>query len=129
MSAIEGDPKRLGQVFDNLISNAIKYAPGTEVWVRINLDDREALIEVSDQGPGIPNRYITHLFERFFRNPDVAPSVHGSGLGLFICKKIIQAHHGSVTVTSVVNQGTTFHIRLPIKNEKTGISGVLREEI
>jgi signal transduction histidine kinase len=129
MSAIEGDPKRLGQVFDNLISNAIKYAPGTEVWVRINLDDREALIEVSDQGPGIPNRYITHLFERFFRNPDVAPSVHGSGLGLFICKKIIQAHHGSITVTSVVNQGTTFHIRLPIKNEKTGIGGVLREEI
>jgi signal transduction histidine kinase len=129
ISAIDGDPKRLGQVFDNLISNAIKYAPGTEVWVRINIDDREALIEVSDRGPGIPNRYITHLFERFFRNPDVAPSVHGSGLGLFICKKIIQAHHGSITVTSVVNQGTTFHIQLPIKNEKNGIGGVLREEI
>lgn len=129
IDAIDGDPKRLGQVFDNLFSNAIKYASGSEVSIRIHMDDREAHIEVSDHGPGIPNRYLTHLFERFFRNPDVSPAVHGTGLGLFICKKIIQAHHGTITATSVVNQGTTFHIRLPLKQEKSGLGDVLREEV
>lgn len=126
---IDGDPKRLGQVFDNLFSNAIKYAPGSDVWVKIDLNDKEAIIEVEDHGPGIPNRYLTHLFERFFRNPDVDHAVHGSGLGLFICKKIIQAHHGSITASSVVGHGTTFHIVVPRKTEKIRMDGILREEI
>lgn len=129
IAPIDGDPKRLSQVFENLLSNAVKYAPGSEVWVKISLDEREATIEVEDHGPGIPNRYLTHLFERFFRNPDVAPSVHGSGLGLFICKKIIQAHHGTIRASSMVGQGTTFHITLPRVIEKSGIGGILIEEV
>jgi signal transduction histidine kinase len=129
ITPIDGDPKRLGQIFENIFNNAVKYAQGSEVSVKISFDDREAIIDIVDNGPGIPNRYLTHLFERFFRNPDIAPSVHGSGLGLFICKKIIQAHHGEITASSIVGQGTTFHIHLPRQQEKSAKGGVFREEI
>jgi signal transduction histidine kinase len=129
MLPIHGDPKRLGQVLENLFSNAIKYAPGSPVWVKIKINAGEAFIDVIDHGPGIPNRYITHIFERFFRNPDLSPSLHGSGLGLFICKKIIQAHRGSISATSVVGQGTTFHIWLPKNEDKREFGGELREEM
>lgn len=111
---IIGDPKRMGQVFENLFNNAVKYAPGSDVWVKITMDKTGAVIQVEDRGPGIPQRYLPHLFERFFRNPDISPSVHGTGLGLFICKKIIQAHQGHITATSQVGQGTQFHICLPL---------------
>lgn len=113
---IRGDPKRLGQVFENLLNNAVKYAPGSDVWVKIEGRDEEGIvIHVQDQGPGIPQRYLPHIFERFFRNPELEPYVHGSGLGLFICKKIIQAHQGQIDVTSVVGSGTIFHISLPFQ--------------
>ncbi|GAP05706.1 MAG TPA: hypothetical protein DEQ80_00665 [Anaerolinea thermolimosa] len=128
LPTLQGDPKRLAQVFENLFSNAIKYAPGSEVWVKINFNDREAFITVEDHGPGIPNRFLPHLFERFFRNPEVAPSVHGSGLGLFICKKIILAHQGNIHATSIVGQGTTFHITLPRALDRGNLESVLREE-
>ena len=115
-SMIRGDPKRLGQVFENLLNNAVKYAPGSKVSVRIEQQDNEnVLIHVQDYGPGIPQRFLPHIFDRFFRNPELEPYVHGSGLGLFICKKIIQAHHGQIYATSVVGEGTTFHISLPFE--------------
>lgn len=110
---IRGDPKRLGQVFENLLNNAVKYAPGSEVWIRINKEDETILTQVEDHGPGISQRYLAHIFDRFFRNPELEPYVHGSGLGLFICKKIVQAHQGQIFATSSVGDGTTFHIRLP----------------
>lgn len=111
---IRGDPKRLGQVFENILNNAVKYAPGSDVWVKIEAKENEGvIIHIEDHGPGIPQRYLSHIFDRFFRNPELEPYVHGSGLGLFICKKIIQAHQGQIYATSTVGQGTTFHIRLP----------------
>jgi two-component system sensor histidine kinase KdpD len=113
---IRGDPKRLGQVFENLLNNAVKYAPGSEVSVTIEPKDNEGvLINIEDHGPGIPQRYLPHIFDRFFRNPELEPYVHGSGLGLFICKKIIQAHQGQIHATSTVGKGTTFHILLPFQ--------------
>ena len=112
---IYGDPKRLGQVFENLFNNAVKYAPGSDVWVKISEEEAGVTLSVEDHGPGIPQRYLPHLFERFFRTPDISPSVHGTGLGLFICKKIILAHKGQISVSSQVNVGTTFHIHLPPK--------------
>lgn len=113
---LRGDPKRLGQVFENLLNNAVKYAPGSDVWVRIEAqDDQNILIHVEDHGPGVPQRYLNHIFDRFFRNPELEPYVHGSGLGLFIVKKIIQAHHGQINATSTVGAGTTFHIVLPFE--------------
>jgi two-component system sensor histidine kinase KdpD len=123
-----GDPKRLGQVFENLFNNAIKYAPGSPIWVRINVDENEASITVEDKGPGIAQRYLPHLFDRFFRNPDISPSVHGTGLGLFICKKIIQAHEGQISATSQVGEGTKFHIHLPIKQSAVQPLQALEEE-
>jgi signal transduction histidine kinase len=113
---IRGDPKRLGQVFENLLNNAVKYAPGSDVWVKIETRESEGvLIQVEDKGPGISQRYLPHIFERFFRNPELEPYVHGSGLGLFICKKIVQAHQGQIFASSAVNEGTTFHIMLPFQ--------------
>jgi signal transduction histidine kinase len=113
---IRGDPKRLGQVFENLLHNAIKYAPGSEVRIRVLKDGDTVETQVEDFGPGIPQRYLNHIFDRFFRNPELEPYVHGSGLGLFICKKIIQAHQGQIFATSSVGEGTIFHIRLPAQS-------------
>ncbi len=110
---IQGDPHRLAQVFDNLLSNAAKYAPGSEVLVSVKQEENHAHIAISDNGPGISDQYIPLLFTRFFRVPDQSPNVHGSGLGLFICKQILQTHKGEITATSIVGQGTTFHIILP----------------
>jgi signal transduction histidine kinase len=124
---IQGDPKRIGQVLDNLIHNAIKYAPGSDVWVKIKMLDSGAHIDIEDHGPGIPQRYLNHLFERFFRNPEIAPSIHGSGLGLFICKKIIQAHNGTISASSVMGLGTIFHIDLPIEIKKNLSGGLFKE--
>jgi signal transduction histidine kinase len=113
---IRGDPKRLGQVFENLLNNAVKYAPGSDVYITIDTRENEGVeILIRDQGPGIPQRYLPHIFERFFRNPELEPYVHGSGLGLFICKKIVQAHLGQIYATSTVGEGTTFHIALPFQ--------------
>lgn len=113
---IRCDPKRLGQVFENLFNNAVKYAPGSDVWVTIESTNNEGIeIQIRDQGPGISARYLPHIFERFFRNPELEPYVHGSGLGLFICKKIIQAHMGQIYATSTVGEGTSFHITLPFQ--------------
>jgi signal transduction histidine kinase len=110
---IQGDPHRLAQVFDNLLSNAAKYAPGSEVTVTIKQEGNHAHIAISDNGPGIAEQYIPSLFTRFFRVPNLSPNVHGSGLGLFICKQILQAHQGEISATSILGQGTTFHILLP----------------
>src|SRR5512133_1639226 len=67
---IHGDPKRLGQVFENILNNAVKYAPGSDVSVRIIPKENEGvLIQIEDHGPGIPQRYLQHIFDRFFRNP------------------------------------------------------------
>ena len=113
VALVHGDPKRLGQVFENLFNNAVKYAPGSEVKIMIYQEEDFIHVTIQDHGPGIPQRYLQHIFERFFRNPELEPNTHGSGLGLFICKKIVQAHQGQIYATSVVGEGTTFHIHLP----------------
>ncbi len=110
---IRGDPKRLGQVFENLLNNAVKYAPGSQIQINIAKERDMVLVMFQDHGPGIPQRYLPHIFDRFFRNPELEPYVHGSGLGLFICKKIVQAHQGQIYATSTVGEGTIFHIDLP----------------
>jgi signal transduction histidine kinase len=109
---IEGDPVRLAQVLQNLLNNAAKYAPGSEVWINIRNVENGVQIEVIDHGPGIPPQYIPFIFDRFFRNPEQEPNVHGSGLGLFICKQIIEAHQGEITVKSTPGVGSTFTVLL-----------------
>ncbi len=110
---IQGDPRRLAQVFENILSNAVKYAPGSPVWIKIQTEKDDVYITVRDEGPGVPEKYLKLLFERFFRNPEQT-NAHGSGLGLFICDQIIRAHNGQIYATSEVGEGITFHIKLPM---------------
>lgn len=113
---IEADPTRLAQVFDNLISNATKYAPQSTINITLNTQDEHAHIEFSDQGPGIPAEALPNIFTRFYRVPSSNPSVRGTGLGLYICRQIVNAHQGEITAVSKLGEGTTFHIYLPILN-------------
>ncbi len=112
---IQASPRRISQVFENLLSNAVKYAPGSPVDINIHQEADWIKIEVRDHGPGIPEKYLASLFTRFFRNPDQPPGIHGTGLGLNICKQIIQAHNGMIYATSTLGDGMVFHIQLPYK--------------
>jgi len=112
---IQGDNVRLTQVFENLFSNAVKYAEGSKISVIAKMVDNSLLVTFSDQGPGIPRAYLPYIFERFYRVPGDRSNT-GSGLGLYICNQIIMAHRGKIWVESELNQGTTFYIQLPIES-------------
>ncbi len=111
-SPIRGDSVRLSQVLENLFSNARKYAPGAPVTIRSWQDERWVYLEFSDQGPGIAPEHQPFIFERFYRAPQTTHA-KGTGLGLFICREIIQAHNGKIQVHSSLGEGTTFLIQLP----------------
>jgi PAS domain S-box-containing protein len=113
---VAADPVRIGQVIDNLISNALKFTPaGGRVEVRALEDGGVARIEVADTGMGIPEPEQERLFERFYRTTQAqARAVPGAGLGLSIAKAIVEAHGGEISCTSVAGEGTTFAIELPL---------------
>ncbi len=112
---IRADPQRLAQVFENLISNAVKYAPGSPIKITIRQAEDMVKLDFQDRGPGISPIYLPYIFDRFFRSPD-SPNIHGSGLGLYICKQIIRAHHGEITAASTLGMGTIITITLPREN-------------
>ncbi|HJQ25270.1 MAG TPA: heavy metal sensor histidine kinase [Blastocatellia bacterium] len=115
---VEGNPSRLKQVVVNLLDNAIKYTPtaGT-VQVRVGAANGNALLEIEDDGVGIPAEALPHLFERFYR-VDKARSrqMGGTGLGLSIVKSICAAHGGQVKVESAEGKGSRFRVELPLAN-------------
>jgi PAS domain S-box-containing protein len=113
---VTGDRTRLAQVFDNLISNAIKFTPaGGRIDVRVFRSDATAVVEVSDTGTGIPEDERLHLFERFFRTTGaIRGAVPGTGLGLAIVGAIAASHGGTVSVESSESGGTTFLVSLPL---------------
>jgi signal transduction histidine kinase len=113
LPTLQGDPRRLKQVFDNLVSNAAKYAPGKPLSFRIYKEPQGITIDVKDTGPGIPTKDLEKVFERFYRSEAHNQDTRGSGLGLFICKKIIEAHQGQINATSIPGKGTTIHVFLP----------------
>ncbi|MBN1231242.1 MAG: HAMP domain-containing histidine kinase [Anaerolineales bacterium] len=117
---IMGAPKRITQVIDNLISNASKYAPGSNIYISFDNDENNVYIKVADDGPGIAKDHLDHLFERFYRVPEKSSGIRGSGLGLFICERIIRMHDGEISVDSKIGRGTTFIIRLPIEKDSGG---------
>jgi two-component system phosphate regulon sensor histidine kinase PhoR len=114
---IDGDPLRLKQIIINLVSNSLTYTPvnGT-VKVKIEEKDKEIKLSVKDTGIGIKESEIPRIFERFYR-VDRARSRNsgGTGLGLAIVKHLVEAHHGSIHVTSKVGEGSVFTILLPKK--------------
>jgi signal transduction histidine kinase len=113
MPPILGDRVRLSQVFENLFSNALKYAAGSPIRVGMTHDARRLRVVVEDHGPGIPEEYLPFVFERFYRVPADSSST-GTGLGLYICSQIIKAHHGKIWVESVLDRGTAFKFELPL---------------
>lgn len=112
---VMADPTRITQVFDNLLSNAVKYAPGSPVKITVTTFNGTCNITVEDQGPGIAQQHLPHLFDRFYRVPETSVTTHGTGLGLYICQQIIHAHGGEISVTSEVSKGTKFIINLACK--------------
>jgi signal transduction histidine kinase len=116
---VHADRARLGQVLDNLISNALKFtAPGGRVTVRTSRNTDVGVIEVSDNGMGVSEDDQAQLFERFFRTASATDqAIQGTGLGLAIVKAIVEAHAGVITVKSVEGEGTVFRVELPLARE------------
>jgi signal transduction histidine kinase len=110
-------PDRLRQLLDNLVENAIKYSPdGGEVVVRLSRTDADAVLDVTDVGIGVPAGDLSHLFDRFHRGTNVDDRrFQGLGLGLYICRAIVDDHGGRIWAESRIGQGTTFHVLLPLK--------------
>lgn len=107
------DKERIEQAILNLLTNSIKYGEGKPVHVRLKTKDKKALIEVEDQGMGIDPENHNKIFERYERVV-AANEISGLGIGLFISREIIQAHHGKLWVDSKVGQGSTFSMELPL---------------
>lgn len=112
-----GDQIQLYRMLLNLVNNSIKYTmPGGMIELDLQVNEEMAIISVKDSGVGIPEEHLSHIFDRFYRI-DAARNREdgGTGLGLSIVKAIIDAHGGSIDVSSIVNEGTTFTITLPLK--------------
>ena len=125
---ILADPTRLAQVFDNLVSNAVKYAPGSPIAIRLEQHNDMAEIAVQDSGPGIAPEHLDKIFTRFYRVPGQGGSLRGTGLGLYICREILVAHHGNIRVNSTPGKGTRFLITLPLNTQWGQETNSNREE-
>lgn len=114
--AYHGDPRRLEQVFNNLISNAVKYTPPEgEVKVYVEVRHDNIRVFVKDNGMGIGAEDQAKIFERFYRvrRPET-DSIEGTGLGLAIVKSLVEAHQGKIDLKSVLGEGSTFRVALPV---------------
>jgi len=116
--AVRGDAAQLAQVIDNLLTNAVRYGcdkPDAKVRVSATRDGGWVVVTVADRGPGIAREHLPRLTERFYR-ADAARSREsgGTGLGLAIVKHIVERHRGTLEIKSVVGEGTSVTVRLPV---------------
>lgn len=108
------DANRLREVMQNLIDNAIKYTQQGSITVSLTGNDKIVQIQVADTGTGIPEEDIPHLFQKFYRvDSSMTRTVGGTGLGLYISRKIIEMYNGHIWVESQIGKGSTFFINLP----------------
>ncbi len=117
--SLSGDKDRLEQVFINLLSNAITYAPDASlIEVEVSRSVETVTIGVRDHGMGIPKEEREKIFERFYRGFDPSKrAVPGLGMGLYIAAEIIKQHGGTIMVESEVGKGSTFHVTFPLKRD------------
>jgi signal transduction histidine kinase len=112
---LTADRDKIKQVVLNLLNNAIKYNnSGGRVTITARHSPTELSFSIQDTGQGIQEEYIPHLFDRFFRAPETEKQSTGIGLGLTVCKQIIEAHKGKIEVTSLAGKGSTFTVSLPV---------------
>jgi PAS domain S-box-containing protein len=113
---IQGDELRLEQVLQNLIQNAEKYsAPNAPIAVEVSQHGRHVCVVVRDTGIGIPQSALSHVFERFYRAPNVDQgNISGTGIGLYVVKQIVELHGGEIRVESIEGKGSTFIVSLPL---------------
>jgi signal transduction histidine kinase len=115
MFSVKMDKDLIRQVLSNLLENAIKYSPeGSKVLITTEEVNGEIVVQVADQGRGIPQDEIPHVFTRFFRGRETRGDVSGSGLGLYLAKYFVDLHHGRIEVESEIGKGSTFTVRLPM---------------
>ena len=110
---ILADESRINQVLSNLLGNSIKYAKEGLITIKGQVRTDCILICIKDEGPGIPPEDIPHVFDRFYRAPDLARTTKGAGLGLYLSKAIIEAHGGRIWVDPVSGQGVRICFSLP----------------
>jgi signal transduction histidine kinase len=109
------DCKRIGQVMENLLSNAVKYSgAASTIHVSAHTEGDICRITVRDEGVGMSPNQLEHLFDKFYRAKQ-KKTASGTGLGLFIVKSIVEAHHGKIHIASVLGQGTTVTVELPVE--------------
>ncbi len=116
---VNADEDRIRQVLTNLISNAIKYATGSDILIKGEVIDNFAEVSVIDGGPGLSAETAKHAFDRFYRAKETFNQVKGTGLGLFLCKAIVEAHGGKIRAgnRSDGEQGAVFSFTLPLETD------------
>ncbi len=120
--AVWADRERVLQVLSNLLGNAMKFTPpGGHVTLAVERQGKTVCFAVSDTGPGIPPEKHARIFERFWKDEEVSSTTKGSGLGLFIAKRIVDAHGGRIWVESEVDHGATFYFTLPIPGSEHAV--------
>jgi two-component system sensor histidine kinase BaeS len=108
---LDADPVRLREILANLVDNALRHTPGGgQVGIDLRAADGEVRIAIADTGAGIAAELLPHVFDRFAKGPDS----RGSGLGLAIAKGLVEAHGGTIAVTSALGRGTTMTVSLPV---------------
>ena len=112
---ISGDTLRIRQVLDNLLRNAAKFSPpGRPIEIAVRRSDTNVVLAVTDHGPGIPPQELTLIFERYYRGSGERRDVPGQGIGLALCREIVEAHRGKIWATSSGRgKGSTFYVSLP----------------
>lgn len=118
---IEADAKKIADMLTNVLDNAVKFTPSKgKISISARKEGKMVHISIEDTGVGIPAELLPHLFQKFYQiDPSIRRKYGGTGLGLFICRNIVEAHKGKIWIESEESKGTTVHILLPILQDAT----------
>jgi signal transduction histidine kinase len=112
---VYADAEQIQLVLRQILDNAFKYSPvGSQVTLGVHMENGEAVVSVSDQGPGIPEYDMPHIFDRFYRGRQIRDRIPGTGMGLAIVREIVQAHGGRIWARNLPSRGAEFSFTLPL---------------